>query len=142
MTGRDLPPDADGAPPGWVADQPEPAQTPGGLAPHVTSPVAIASIACGTGALVLSVVFGVPNTAMGGGKGLPSVSYLAVPLGICACFAAVVLGVGAFVQIRRTGQRGFGLAVAGIILGIATPLLWVAFVLVLFAVACQPPAGC
>ena len=58
MTENHPPPDAGNALPGPAADQPVPAPSPAGLAPpHRTSPIAIASAACGTGALVLSVAY-------------------------------------------------------------------------------------
>jgi hypothetical protein len=34
-----------------------------------------------------------------------------------ACFAAIILGHVAHRQIRRTGERGYGMATAGLILG-------------------------
>jgi hypothetical protein len=132
MTEGHLPPDADGALPGPVAGQPAPAPSPSGPAPPGTSPVAIASFACGTGALVLPLGF-----LIGGAAGT-----VFLPLEVCACIAAVVLGVVALVQIRRTRQRGTGLAAAGLGLGCAIPLLWVVLVVVLFAIACKPPNGC
>jgi peptidoglycan biosynthesis protein MviN/MurJ (putative lipid II flippase) len=44
---------------------------------------------------------------------------------------AIVLGAIAVRQVKRTGQDGFGLAVAGIVIGIAT--LAVTLVFVIFA---------
>jgi hypothetical protein len=125
MTESQLPPDADGAPPGPVASQPVPVPSSGGLAPRGTSPVAIAAAACGTGAVVLSVAV-VSLIGLEGPTGANPVFGLQL-LGICACPAAVVLGVVALVQMRRTKRRGTGLAVAGMVLGCAIPLLWLVF---------------
>lgn len=132
MTEGQDPQNADGALPGPVAGQPTPVSSPSGPAPRGTSPVAIASLACGAGALLLPLGF-----LIGGAVGTAVLS-----LEVCACIAAVLLGVVALVQIRRTRQRGTSLAVAGLGLGCAIPLLWVVLVLVLFAIACRPPRGC
>ncbi len=144
MTENHPPPDAGNALPGPAADQPVPAPSPAGLAPpHRTSPIAIASAACGTGAVVLSVAYlGFmfnPRAYSPGGSTVELVMQL---LGICACPAAIVLGIVALVQMRRTRRRGTGLAAAGMVLGCAVPVLWLVLVVVAMGIACQPPQGC
>lgn len=136
MTESHLPPDADGALPGPAAGQP-----PGG--PQGISPVAIASVACGIGALVLSVVWlAVLFIPMWGATGPPAVLFSAAPLGIGACIAAFVLGVVALIHVRRTRRRGAGQAVAGMVLGCAIPLLWLIVIVVVVAVYCNPSSKC
>lgn len=156
MTDSHLPPDAGGALPGPAAGQPVPAPSPGGLAPpgarpgdepaggpRGTSRVAIASVACAAGAVVLSaVVLAALFIPMWGATGPPPDLFFAEPVGIGACIAAVVLGVVALAQIRRTRQRGAGLAVAGMVLGCAMPVLWIIFIVVGLAIGCRPPHQC
>jgi hypothetical protein len=144
MTESHEPPDAGNALPGLAAEQLVPAPSPTGPAtPQRTSPIAIASTACGTGALVLSVTYLAlmfnPRAYSPGGSSLGLVVQL---LGICACPAAIVLGIVALVQIRRTRRRGTGLAVAGMVLGCAVPVLWLVLIVVAMGIACQPPHGC
>ena len=78
---------------------------------------------------------------MRGATGPPPDLAVAEPLGIGACIAAVVLGIVALAQIRRTRQRGTGLAVAGMVRGCATPPLWIIFIVVGLAIGCRPPAS-
>lgn len=76
-------------------------QPPGG--PQGTSPMAIASVACGIGVLVLSVVWlGALFIPLWGATGHPAVLFWAEPLGIGACIVAFVLGV---VALSRSGAR-------------------------------------
>ena len=44
-------------------------------------------------------------------------------------FVAVILGVVAMSQTRRTGQEGFGLALAGTIIGAVPTVFWLLFLL-------------
>src|SRR6266851_4115736 len=103
--------------PRHTADQPLPALSPGGWPPgesHGTSRVAIASFARGTGALVLSAVYlGALLGPLGAMRPLLAVTVLMQLVGSARCPAAIVLGIVALAQIRRTGQRGKGRAVTG-----------------------------
>lgn len=72
--------------------------------------------------------------AQPGTNALAIASLIASFTGLLCCIGsivAMVLGAIALDQIKRTRQDGFGLAVAGIVIGIAT--LLVTFVIVLFA---------
>jgi Domain of unknown function (DUF4190) len=110
---------------------------PGGS--HGTSRLAIASVACGAGALVLAgLIFAFYLAAIPVGWFLVVLQILV----FCACPAAFVLGIVALVQIRRTGRGGTGLAVTGMVLGCAVPLLWLVFALVAMGIACGPQHGC
>jgi len=76
--------------------------------------VAIASFARGTGALVLSAVYlGALLGPLGAMRPLLAVTVLMQLVGSARCPAAIVLGIVALAQIRRTGQRGKGRAVTG-----------------------------
>lgn len=71
---------------------------------------------------------------MPGTNALAIASLIASFTGLLCCIGsivAMVLGAIALDQIKRTRQEGFGLAVAGIVIGIAT--LVVTLVVVLFA---------
>ena len=46
-------------------------------------------------------------------------------------FVAVILGVIAMRQVRRTGQDGFGLALAGTIIGAVPTVFWLLYLVVL-----------
>lgn len=75
-----------------------------------------------------------PAGAKPGTNALAIASLIASFTGLLCCIGsivAMVLGAVALDQIKRTRQDGFGLAVAGIVIGIAT--LLVTFVVVLFA---------
>jgi Domain of unknown function (DUF4190) len=80
----------------------QPAYGPGGGAR--TNPLAIASLACAIGQVILGVLVGIP---------------------------AIVLGFVALKQIQERGERGRGQALWGIVLGIIGLVLTVLFVLVL-----------
>ncbi len=74
------------------------------------------------------------QTAVPGTNALAIASLIASFTGLLCCIGsivAIVLGAIALDQIKRTRQEGFGLAVAGIVIGIAT--LVVTLVIVLFA---------
>jgi hypothetical protein len=79
--------------------QPDPYTT-RSLAGRKTNSLAIASLCCGIGQLLVGILAGIP---------------------------AIVLGFVAISQIRRTGENGRGMAIAGIVLGfvsiIATAVL-------------------
>jgi hypothetical protein len=83
-----------------------PAGPPGTLPPPAaaavprTNPLAVASLVCGL-----------------------------IPL-LPATLAAIILGVGARRQLRRTGERGGALATAGLVLGVLWLVLTVLFVFV------------
>jgi len=68
----------------------------------------------------------------GEGASLPRTNTLAVASLVSAFFvpiAAIVLGHLAISQIRRTGEQGRGLAVAGLVLGYGTTALLAALVI-------------
>ena len=144
MTENHPPPDAGNALPGPAAEQAVPAPSPAGPAPpHQASPIAIASAACGTGALVLSLAYlGLMFSHLANSPGGSTLGLVLQLLGIGACPAAIVLGIVALVQIRRTRRRGTGLAVTGMVLGCAVPVLWLVLIVAAMAIACQPPQGC
>ncbi|ORA07434.1 DUF4190 domain-containing protein, partial [Mycobacterium arosiense] len=76
-----------------------------------------------------------PVAARPGTNPLAIASLIASFTGLLCCIGsivAMVLGAIALDQIKRTRQDGFGLAVAGIVIGIAT--LLVMLVVVLFAI--------
>lgn len=78
--------------------------------------------------------FGPASPQKPGTNALAIASLIASFTGLLCCIGsivAMVLGAIALDQIKRTRQDGFGLAVAGIVIGIAT--LLVTFVIVLFA---------
>jgi hypothetical protein len=64
-----------------------------------------------------------------------AIAALAVSLGSLVLFCgtpsivAVILGVIAMSQTRRTGQEGFGLALAGTIIGAVPTVFWLLFLL-------------
>lgn len=107
--------------------------------------MAIASAACGAGALILlgiSLFGGWQRTRA---TGPPPVWLLPPLLGTGACITACVLGVAALVQVRvrRTKRRGAGLALSGLILGGAMlPLLCFISLAVGLAVGCTPSSKC
>lgn len=75
-----------------------------------------------------------PAPAQPGTNTLAIASLIASFTGLLCCIGSIVgivLGTIALDQIKRTRQDGFGLAVAGIVIGIA--MLLVTFVVVLFA---------
>ena len=87
-----------------------PAQT---AEPPVVSSLAVASLICGLAEL-------------------PTLGLSALP--------AVVLGIRARQQIRETGQRGEGLAVAGLVLGWTALILFFAAILGIMILLALPPA--
>jgi Domain of unknown function (DUF4190) len=60
------------------------------------------------------------------GKAIGALATALLGIPTCVCFVpslvAIVLGVIAIGETRRTGQPGYGLAVAGVVVGIATLL--------------------
>lgn len=75
-----------------------------------------------------------------GTNALAIASLIASFTGLLCCigsFVAIALGAIALNQIKRTRQEGYGLAVTGIVVGIAT--LIVALIVVIFALHSQPP---
>jgi hypothetical protein len=96
-----------------VTDLPVPA-VPAGAGPAMVTPVArtngfaIASLACGLGQFMVGPLVTIP---------------------------AIVFGHMARSQIRRTGEQGAGLALAGLILGWATVILAVIVIIIGLAVA-------
>jgi len=76
-----------------------------------------------------------PQAGMQAGtNGLAIASLISAFAGVFCCvgsIAAIVLGTIALDQIKRTRQEGYSLAVAGIVIGIAT--LLVTFIIVMFA---------
>ena len=79
---------------------PPPAATSAAVAVPRTSPLAVASLVCGL-----------------------------IPL-LPATLAAIILGIGAHRQLRRTGERGGALATAGVVLGVLWLVVTVLFVFV------------
>jgi hypothetical protein len=79
---------------------PPPAATSAAVAVPRTSPLAVASLVCGF-----------------------------IPL-LPATLAAIILGIGAHRQLRRTGERGGALATAGVVLGVLWLVVTVLFVFV------------
>ena len=74
-----------------------------------------------------------------GTNALAIASLIASFTGLLCCigsFVAIVLGAIALNQIKRTRQEGYGLAVAGIVVAIAT--LVVTLIIVIFALHSQP----
>ena len=82
------------------AGPPGPPPPPAAAAVPRTSPLAVASLVCGL-----------------------------IPL-LPATLAAIILGIGAHRQLRRTGERGGALATAGLVLGVLWLALTVLFVFV------------
>ncbi|HEY5359477.1 MAG TPA: DUF4190 domain-containing protein [Streptosporangiaceae bacterium] len=80
---------------------------PGSYGPPRTNPLAIASLCCGIGQVLLGVLAGIP---------------------------AIVLGVIALNQIRKRGERGRGLAIAGLVLGILGLVITVGAIIALVVV--------
>ncbi len=78
---------------------------------------------------------GYPGAPPGGTNKLAIGSLVASALGLLCCIGSVVgivLGAVAINQIKRTRQEGYGLAVAGIVVGVATLLIsivWMTFAL-------------
>ncbi|MGB8388959.1 DUF4190 domain-containing protein [Mycobacterium sp.] len=78
--------------------------------------------------------FGPQGTIQPGINGLAIASLISSFTGLFCCIGsivAIVLGTIALDQIKRTRQDGYGLAVAGIVIGIAT--LLVGFIIAMFA---------
>jgi Domain of unknown function (DUF4190) len=106
-------PDAYGQPPYGNAPKYREAGPYGQPGPYITrgrvrrktNSLAIASLCCGLGQLLVGIVAGIP---------------------------AIVLGFVAIYQIRKTGEGGRGMAIAGIVLGfvsiIATAVLIIVFI--------------
>jgi hypothetical protein len=106
---------------GYQAPYASPYQSPYGVAPM--EPLAIASISVAGGAALLS--------------------FFLTFLGVGAVVGAI-LGLVALSRIKRTGHRGRGLAIAGVIVGFAVTaiaLLIMIVVAVLFAVAVNSSPG-
>ena len=82
--------------------QPGPYITRGRVRPKTNS-LAIASLCCGIGQLLVGIVAGIP---------------------------AIVLGFVAIYQIRRTGEGGRGMAIAGIVLGFVSIIATAALIIV------------
>jgi len=82
-----------------------------------TEPMAMASFACGMAGILLSLCC------------------IGLPLGL----VAIGLGIGALSRIKPDGPRGKGLAIAGIVLGVLGPVLYVGLNLVGFAASFWPP---
>jgi hypothetical protein len=57
------------------------------------------------------------------------------PLGVLICIVAIVLGVVALSQIKRTHQQGRGLAIAGVAIGSIMPILTLVGLMFVFTVA-------
>jgi uncharacterized membrane protein len=85
--------------------------SPAASVPHETNGLAVASLICGLAEI-------------------PTLGLSALP--------AVILGIRARQQIRRTGQRGDGLAVAGLILGWTGVALFLAAILSIMIVLALP----
>ena len=68
------------------------------------------------------------------GKAIASLVCGVAGIGLCMCFlpslAAIVLGIIAMSETKRTGQAGYQLAVAGLTVGVVTRLMGVLFALV------------
>jgi hypothetical protein len=78
--------------------------------------------------------YGPPGAMQAGTNGLAVASLIASFTGILCCIGsivAIVLGGIAISQIKQNRQEGYGLAVAGIVIGIATMV--VGFIVALFA---------
>jgi hypothetical protein len=68
------------------------------------------------------------------GKAIASLACAVVGLVLCMCFlpsiAAIVLGIIAMSETRRTGQAGYNLAVAGLVIGALAVLMGMFFMMV------------
>lgn len=79
--------------------------------------------------------YGPPMAPVGGTNPLAIFSLVASCIGLLCGFGSIigiVLGVIAMIQIKRTGQQGRGLAVAGIAVGavsLVVSVIWMAFAL-------------
>jgi hypothetical protein len=66
------------------------------------------------------------------GKAIAALVCGVAGLPLCACYlasiAAIVLGIIAIAETRRTGQAGTGMAIGGVVLGVLTLLMGVLFV--------------
>jgi hypothetical protein len=82
---------------------------------------------------------GTPSTPVPGSNGLAIAALCCGILGIVplAAVVAIVLGIVALNQLRDRIQRGKGMAIAGLVLGVLWALGWVAFIV---AVATDAPA--
>jgi Domain of unknown function (DUF4190) len=74
-----------------------------------------------------------PATPAGtNGKAIGAIVAAVIGIPACACFlpslVGIVLGFIAMGETKRSGQPGYGLAVAGVVVGIATLLLGVLFI--------------
>jgi Domain of unknown function (DUF4190) len=71
------------------------------------------------------------------GKAIAALVCALTGLVVCMCFvpslAAIVLGLLAMAETRRTGQAGYGLAVAGVVVGVCTVLFGTALFYVGFS---------
>jgi hypothetical protein len=88
--------------------QPGPYGQPGWQQPRRTNTLAIAALCCGIGQVIAGPFAGIP---------------------------AVVLGFMSVEQIRRTGEDGRGMAITGIVLGIAGLMLTVLVIIFVLAIA-------
>jgi hypothetical protein len=80
--------------------------------------------------------YGFPDAAQSGTNGLAIASLIASLAGVLCCLISIVgivLGVVALNQIKQTRQGGYGLAVAGIVVGSITLLFGLAVVFVRLA---------
>ena len=103
-----------GLPPGVNPDAVH--ATASGSGPGQSEPMAIASLATGVGGLVLSMCC----------------------IGLPLSLVAIGLGIAALSRIKPEGPRGKGMAIAGIVLGVLGPLLYVGLQLVGFAASFWP----
>jgi Domain of unknown function (DUF4190) len=78
----------------------------GSFGPARTNPLAIASLCCGIGQILLGLLAGIP---------------------------ALILGIIALGQIRTRGERGRGLAIAGIVLSSIGIALFIVVIVVVVA---------
>jgi hypothetical protein len=71
--------------------------------------------------------YGQPETMRPGMNGLAIGSLISSFIGVFCCIGAIVaivLGAIALDQVKRTRQDGYAVAVAGIVIGIATIIVW------------------
>lgn len=69
-----------------------------------------------------------PNT-----NGLAVGSLIASVIGLCTCFGLIVgiiLGIAALRQIREKGEKGRGLALAGLWIGVVGIVLWLVYLVI------------
>lgn len=123
-------PNWDGRPPSapnHPGQQPQPSYvsqtSPGYAAPPGAGP--------GLGRPPVPYEFARPTNALAGVSLGLGIAGLAVPL---ACFAAVVTGHLARSAIRRTGEDGDGLALAGLVLGYAMSAVYLLVIVIVFVV--------